>query len=156
MKLTICDIIIHVCARVERQKRTTSETQSLFVQIPATKRLKSRHCFLSSVQLGNITVKVIRCSEWRKRLRYKPHICIINLHEKMAISYDSLWTTWNASNVCTRGTLAARHNEISGIIHRRHHMCLWKSRRNHGTHVTYSAPNFHIPALWMTSLRSMM
>ena len=33
-------------------------------------------------------------------------------------------------------------------------MFLWKSRRNHSSHV--SAPNLHIPALLMTLLRSMM
>ena len=39
---------------------------------------KSRHCFLSSVQPENFLAKVIRCSEWRKRLRNKSHIDIIN------------------------------------------------------------------------------
>ena len=33
-------------------------------------------------------------------------------------------------------------------------MFLWKSRRNHSSHV--SAPNLHIPALLMTLFRSMM
>ena len=33
-------------------------------------------------------------------------------------------------------------------------MFLWKSRRNHCSHV--SAPSLHIPALLMTLLRSMM
>ena len=51
-----------VCARVETQKQITRETHSLFGQIPAIKRLKSRHCFLSIV---NIPTKVIRCSEWQ-------------------------------------------------------------------------------------------
>ena len=83
-----------VCARVERQKQSTRETHSLFGQIPATKRMKSRHSFLSSVQPANFTAKVIRCSEWRKRLRCKPHIGIINLHEEMAKGYDSPLTTW--------------------------------------------------------------
>ena len=51
------------CARVERQKQSTRETYSLFGHIPATRCLKSRHCFLSSVQPANFPAKVIRCSE---------------------------------------------------------------------------------------------
>ena len=49
-----------LCARVERQKQSTREIHSLFGQIPATKRLKSRHCFLSSVNHANFPAKVIR------------------------------------------------------------------------------------------------
>ena len=64
----------YVCHRVERQKQSTRETHSLFGQIPADSRLKSRHCFPSSVQPANFPTQVIRCSEWRKRLRNKPHI----------------------------------------------------------------------------------
>ena len=51
--------------------------------------VKSRHCFLSSVPPANFPAKVIRCSEWRKRLRNKQHIGIINFHEEMATGYDS-------------------------------------------------------------------
>ena len=57
-----------VCARVNRQKQSTRETHSLFGQIPAARRLKSRHWFMSSVQTANFPAKVMRCSEWRKRL----------------------------------------------------------------------------------------
>ena len=60
-----------VCARMERQKQTTRYTHSLFGQIPAPRRLNSRHCFLSSVQPANFPAKVLRCSEWRMRLRNK-------------------------------------------------------------------------------------
>ena len=49
---------------------------------------------ISSKQPANFIAKVIRCSEWRKRLRCKPHIGIINLHEEMAKGYDSPLTTW--------------------------------------------------------------
>ena len=87
-----------VCARVERQKQSTRETHSLFGQITATSHLTSRHCFLSSVQPANFPAKVIRCSEWRKRLRNKSHIDIINLHEELAKGYDSPWTTWRCLN----------------------------------------------------------
>ena len=87
-----------VGARMERQKQTTRETHSLFVHISATRRPKSRHCFLSSVQLANFQAKVTRCIEWRKRLRNKSHIDIINLHVKLAKGYDSPWTTWRCLN----------------------------------------------------------
>ena len=86
-----------VCARMERQKQTTRETHSLFGQIPATRCLKSRHCFLSSVQPANFPAKVIRCSEWRKRQCNKSHIDI-NLHKELAKGYDSPWTTWRCLN----------------------------------------------------------
>ena len=76
-------IRIYVCARVKRQKQSTRETHSLFGQILATRRLKSRHCFLSSVQPANFPAKVNRCSEWR-RLRNKSHIDIINFHEELS------------------------------------------------------------------------
>ena len=58
--------IRRVCARVERQKQSTRETHSLSGQIPAARRLKSRHGFMSSVQPANFSAKVIICSEWRK------------------------------------------------------------------------------------------
>ena len=37
-----------VYARVERLNQSTRDTHSLIGQIPATKRLKSRHCFLNN------------------------------------------------------------------------------------------------------------
>ena len=85
-----------VCAKVERQKQSNRETHALFGQIPATKRLKSRHCILSSVQSENFPAKVITCNEWRFAI--KPHISIINLHERIANGYDSPWTTWKFLN----------------------------------------------------------
>ena len=84
----------NVCASVEGQKQSTRETHSLVGQIPATKSLKSRQCFLSSVQPANFPEKVIRYNECWKRLRNKPHIGIINLQEEMAKGYDSPWTMW--------------------------------------------------------------
>ena len=83
---------------MERQKQSTRETQSLFGQIPAARCLKSRHFFLSSVQPANFPANVIRCSEWRKRLRNKPRIDVINLHEELAIGYDSPYTTLRCLN----------------------------------------------------------
>ena len=121
-----------VCARVERQKESTRETHSLFGQIPSTRRLNSRHCFLSSVQPANFPAKVIRCSEWRKRLRDKSHRDITNLHEELAKGYDSTWRCLNCLHIGYTCSKAQRKK----VLHRRHHMCLWKSRRNHDTHVT--------------------
>ena len=80
--------------------QSTRETHSPFGHIPATKRLKSRHCFLSSVQPENFPAKVIRCSEWRKRLRNKPHI--IKLHKEMAKVYESPWTTSAHGYTCSK------------------------------------------------------
>ena len=87
-----------VCARVERQKQSTREPHSLFGQIPATKRLTSRHCFLPNVQSRNFLENVIRYSEWRKRLINTPYIGITNLHEEMAKGYDNPKTTWKCLN----------------------------------------------------------
>ena len=56
-----------VCTREERQKQSTRETHSLFGQIPATKYLKYRHCFLSSVQPANFPVKCTTCKLPSKR-----------------------------------------------------------------------------------------
>ena len=126
-----------VCARVERYKQSTRETHSLFGHIPATKCLKSRHCFLSSVQPTELPrKKVIRCNKWWKRLRNKPHISIMNLHEEMAKGYDSPWTTWKCLNRLRTGMLVGEQK---------------KPRYTY-----YSSPNLHIPAFWMTFLRSMM
>ena len=81
-----------------RDETITKETRSLFHQNQAAIRLKSRHCFLSSVQPANFPAKVIRCSKWRKRLRNKSHIDTINLHEELVKGYDSPWTTWRCLN----------------------------------------------------------
>ena len=85
-----------VCARVERQKESPRETHSLFGQIPGASCLKSRHCFLSSVQPANFPAKVIRCREWR-------NIYISNLHEELAKGYESPWTTWRCLNRLSTG-----------------------------------------------------
>ena len=82
----------------DRNNQPERLTHSLFGQIPAARRPKSRHCFLSSVQHANFPAKVIRCSEWQKKLRNKSHIDIINLHEELAKGYDSPWTTWCCLN----------------------------------------------------------
>ena len=58
-----------VCARVETDQ--INRRDSLSGQIPAARRIKPRHGFLSSVQPANFPEKFIRCSEWRKRMRNK-------------------------------------------------------------------------------------
>ena len=104
----------NVCARVERQKQSTRETLSLFGHIPVARRLKSRHCFLLSVQPANFPDKVIRCSEWRKKLRNKSYIDIISLHEELEKGHDSPWTTWRCLNRLRTGyTCSGKIEEIT-------------------------------------------
>ena len=109
--------------------------------------LKSRHCFLSGVQPANFPAKVIRCSEWRKRLRNKSHIDIINFHEELAKDYDSPWTTWRCINrLRTAGILAAKHKGKSGSsAQETPHVFVEKQKKP--WHTCYSSPNSHIPAL---------
>ena len=83
-----------------RDRNNQLETHFLFGQIPSARRLKSRHCFLSSVQTANFPAKVIRCSEWRKRLRNKSHIDIINFHEYLAKGYERYEPYGYVSTVC--------------------------------------------------------
>ena len=56
------DIRRDVCARVEKTKQETNEAHPLYDQIPAMRRLKSRNCFLCSVNPADFPPKVIRCS----------------------------------------------------------------------------------------------
>ena len=92
------DIRRSVCARMERTKQVNSEAHSLFGHIPANQRLKSRSCFLSTVQPALFTPKVIRCNEWQRRLRSRPHTGAVNLQENLAKGFDSPWTTWRCLN----------------------------------------------------------
>ncbi len=87
-----------VCARVERAKQMTNESHSLFGHTPAQRRLRSRNCFLSTVQPAIFKPKVIRCSEWQRRLRDKSHVGIVNLYEQLAKGSDTPWTTWRCLN----------------------------------------------------------
>ena len=113
--------------------------------------VKSRHCFLSSVPPANFPAKVIRCSEWRKRLRNKQHIGIINFHEEMATGYDSQCTTCR----CAQGILAAKHKEKGeSSTQKTPHVLVEKQEKLR--HTCYSAPNSNITDLWMTLLCSMM
>ena len=150
-------IRIDVCARVERQKQSTRETHSLFDQIPATRRLQSRRCFLSSVQPANFPTKIIKYSEWQKRLRNKSHnvIDIINLHKELEKVMIVHGPHGYVSTVCAQGIHAAKHKGKSGSsTQETPHVLVEKQKKPR--HTCYSAPNSHIPALWMTLLCSTM
>ena len=138
-----------VCSRVDRQKQSIRDTYSLFGQIPATKHL-------SSVQPTTIPEKFIGCSEWRRRLHKHPHICIINTFTKRWRKYTTVHgPRENSSTVCARVTLAVRHKERSGSSTQETPHVLVEMQKK-PRHTCYSAPNLHIPARWMISLRSMM
>ena len=137
------------------EKQSTRETQSLFGQIPAARRINSRHYFLSSIQPANFPSKVIRCSEWRKRPRNISHIDIINFHEQLEKGYDSPWTTWRCLNRLRTGYTCSKTRKKSGSsTQETPHVLVEKQKKP--WHTCYSAPNSHIPALWMTLLCSMM
>ena len=136
-----------VCARVKRQQQSNRETHSLFGQIPAARCLKSRHCFLSSGQPANFPANVIKCSEWRKRLRNKPHIDINNLHEELAKGYDSPWTTWRCLNLLRTGYTCSKAYSGSST-QETPHVIVEKQKKLR--HTCYSASNSYIPAPWMT------
>ena len=126
--------------------RNNHKRDSLSVShIPAARRLKSRHCFLSSVQHANFPAKVIRCSKWRKRLRNKSHIGIINLHKELAKGYDSPWTTWRCLNRLRTGYTCSKAQRKSGSSTlETPHVLVEKQKKPR--HTCYSAPNSHIPA----------
>ena len=62
------DIRREVCARIENTKQETNDAYSLCGQHPAERRLKSRNCFLRTVKPAELSPKIIRCNEWRRRL----------------------------------------------------------------------------------------
>ena len=87
-----------VCARVERTKQVERETHSLFGHTPASRRLKSRRSFLTSVQPVHFPVKVVRVNEWKRRLEEKAHAGLVNLYEDLATGHDSPWLNWRCLN----------------------------------------------------------
>ena len=86
-------------------------------------RLKCTHCFLSSVQPANFPAKVIRCSEWRKRLCTKSHIDSINFHEELAKGYDSQWTTWRFLNHLRTGYTCSKAQRKKWKFYTGHTTC---------------------------------
>ena len=92
------DIRRDVCARVERTKQMKKESHSLFGHKPATRRLKSRNCFLTSVDPIDFSAKTVRVNQWQKRLENKAHIGLELLHEELAKGHDNPWLTWRCLN----------------------------------------------------------
>ena len=92
------DIRRDVCVRVEKTKQETNEAHSLYGQNPAERRLKSRNCFLRSVNPADFPPKVVRCSAWLRRLQAIPHRATVNIDESLAKGFDRPWTTWRCLN----------------------------------------------------------
>ena len=103
----------------------------------------ARHCFLSSVQPATFPAKVIKCSEWQNRLRNKPHIGYAH-RLRQSINHVKM-----PQLSVHRVHLQQDTNKEVKVLHRRHHMCLWKSRKTR--HTCYSTPNLHTPAYCNTS-----
>ena len=124
----------------------------LFDQTPANKLLKSRQCLLSSVQPTIFSAKVIRCSEWRKRLHKRRHLDIVNLHEEIAKGYDSPWTTWRCLN-CLLTVYTCSKAQKKKWKNYTVHVSVEKKKK---PRVTWcNVQDWHIPALWMTSSSSL-
>ena len=92
------DIRGDLCARMENTKQETNEAHSLYRQHPAERRLKSRNCFLRSVNPAELSHKIIRCNDWPRILQTTPHTVTVNLSESLSRGYDSPWTTWRCLN----------------------------------------------------------
>ena len=103
-----------VCARVENAKQETNEAHSLYVKIPAERRLKSRNCLIHSVKPANFPPKVIRCSKWLRRTDKTPRRTSVNLDESLARGHGSPWTTWRYLNRLRTRYNAARCSGING------------------------------------------
>ena len=86
-----------VCARVERTKQTKNKRHSLFGHTPSPAHLKSRP-FLPNVQPMDFSAKTVRCTNWRARLREKPHIDVGPPTEDLAKGHNSPWLTWRSLN----------------------------------------------------------
>jgi len=102
------DIRRNVCARVEKKKQETNAAHSLHGHVPAESRLKSRHCFLSSVRSADFPAKVIRRSEWQRRQNATSHNCAVNLDESLATGHTSPWTTWRCLNRLRTGVTCSK------------------------------------------------
>ena len=92
------DIRRDVCTRMERTKQIEQVTNSLFGQIPARSRLKSRKDFLTSVKPSYFPGKVVQCNDWQRRSRDKSRFGMVNLNEEPAKGYDNPWLTWRCLN----------------------------------------------------------
>ena len=83
---------------MEKTKQETNEAHSLYGQNPAARRIKSRNCFLRSVNPADFPPKVIRCSAWLRRLQVILHRATVNLDKRLAKIFDRQWTTWRCLN----------------------------------------------------------
>ena len=138
-----------VCATVETEQ-STRRIHSLFDQNTATKCMNSWHCFLQNVQPANFPV--IRCGEWRKRLCDKLSLTLIKRWRKVSTVHGP---RGYFSTGCLQGILAEKHKERSGRSTQETPHVFVKEQKK-PWHTCYSIPKSYIPALWMTSLRSIM
>ena len=102
------DIRRDVCARMEKTKQETNEAHSLYGQHHAERRLKSRNCFLRSVEPAELSPRIIRCNEWLRKLQTTPHKVTVNQSESLARGYESPWTTWRCLNRLHTGCTCSR------------------------------------------------
>ena len=110
---------------------------------------------MSSVQFANFPAKLITCSEWRKWLRDKMHISIINLHENIAKGYHSACATWIFLNrLHSIKTCSKAQHKKQKLYTGTPHVFVEEQKKPRPT--CYSAPGMQFTVLWMTSLRSMM
>ena len=143
------EIRTNVCARVERTKQVERETHSLFWHTPARRRLKSRRSFLTSVQPVHFPAKVVRVSEWKRRLEEKAHAGLVNMYEDPARGHDSPWLNWRCLNRQELDTLVAKNKGRSGDISTKtqHVNAAWQQR----TRLTCcNAHSWHTHAPWTT------
>ena len=90
------------------------------------KRMTSRHCFLPSVHPAKFPANVMINRTYASLTllcRWKNVMTVYGPHG-------------DASTVCAHGIIATKHKGKVEVLHRRYHMCLWKSGRNYSTHVT--------------------
>ena len=76
------DVRRNVSARVERTKQMIEETHYLFGYIPASRHLKSRKYFLTSVQSVHFPPKVVGCNAWQGRLHHKSDETVSHIYTK--------------------------------------------------------------------------
>ena len=104
------------------------------------KRLQSRNCFLSFVHPAKFPVKVVRCSEWQKRLKDQPQYKPVLIDENLATGQKSNWTTWRCLNRLRTGKHAEKNSEKMVLRQRRHDILMWTCTRGHQVHAAVSTP----------------
>ena len=87
-----------ICARMKQTKQMEQETHSLFGNIPASSRLKSRKYLMTSMKPLNFLARVARSNEWPRRLRDKSRLGMVNLNDEPAKGYDIPWLTRRCLN----------------------------------------------------------